>query len=192
MGQAHARSSDRPLELVPEIQEEVDRLPERYRAPVVLCYLEGLTHEETASQLRLPASTVRVRLMRARARLRERLIRRGLAPVLLAGLSASRAESAMPALLVDRTIKAAVQLAVGHAAGVSAPVAALAEGVIKAMFFTKLKIGAALLAALTLASMCLIAALAAPMRAEREQATADAPWPGPHRNPQATGPKSLS
>ncbi len=189
MGHAHARSSDRPLELVPEVQEEVDRLPERYRAPIVLCYLEGLTHEETAGQLRLPASTVRVRLMRARARLRERLIRRGLAPVLLAGLSASRAESAMPASLVDKTIKAAIHLAVGHAAGVSAPVAALAEGVIKAMFITKLKLGAALFAALTLASAFLIAALAAPMRTEREQAAAERPVAGPASKPTGDGPE---
>ena len=68
MAGADAGSSDRPPEPMHEVQEEVDRLPERYRAPVVLCYLEGLTHEEAAIRLRLPASTVRVRLMRVRVR----------------------------------------------------------------------------------------------------------------------------
>jgi HlyD family secretion protein len=189
MGQEYARSSDLPLELVPEVQEEIDRLPERYRAPIVLCYLEGLTQEETASQLRLPASTVRVRLMRARARLRERLIRRGLAPASLAGLSASRAESAIPASLADKTIKAAVHLALGKAAGVSAPVAALVKGVIKAMFLTKLKLGAALLAALTLASVVMLAALAAPVPTEQEQAVAERRAAGPASKTTGDGPE---
>jgi RND family efflux transporter MFP subunit len=143
-------------EPIPEVHEEVDRLPEHYRAPVVLCYLEGLTQEEAAIRLRLPASTVRVRLMRARSRLRDRLTRRGLAPALLAAISARRAEAAIPAPLVEETIQAAVRLAVGRAAGVSAPVAALVEGVTRAMFLARLKLAAALLAASMLASVVLI------------------------------------
>ena len=155
-------SSDRPAETVAEVQEEVDRLPERYRAPVVLCYLEGLTQEEAAIRLRLPASTVRVRLMRARARLRDRLIRRGLGPGAIAGLSAGRAEAVIPAPLVEETVKAAVRIAVGRAAGASAPVVALVEGVIRAMFLARLKTAAALLAALTCVSLGMIATLAGP------------------------------
>jgi HlyD family secretion protein len=157
---ASARSADHPPEPIPEVQEEVDRLPERYRAPVVLCYLEGLTQEEAAIRLRLPASTVRVRLMRARSRLRDRLTRRGLAPAVLAGISAGRAEAAIPAPLVEETIKAAVRVAAGRAAGVSAPVAVLVEGVIRAMFLAKLKLAAPLLAALMLASVAMISSLA--------------------------------
>ena len=163
MAGADAGSSDRPAEPMPEVQEEVDRLPERYRAPVVLCYLEGLTQEEAAIRLRLPASTVRVRLMRARTRLRDRLTRRGLAPAALAALStAGRAEAAVPAPLVDETIGAATRFAAGRAAGVSAPVAALVQGVFRAMFLAKLKSAAALLAALLLVSTLMISTLAGP------------------------------
>ena len=62
------------------VHEEVARLPERYRVPVVLCELEGLTYEEAARQLRCPVATVGARLRRARERLRDALTRRGLAP----------------------------------------------------------------------------------------------------------------
>jgi RNA polymerase sigma-70 factor (ECF subfamily) len=77
------------------LHEEISRLPERYRSPVMLCYLEGLTHEEAARQLGWPIGTVGVRLMRARERLRERLTRRGVAP---AGIMA------LPLLNVDASI----------------------------------------------------------------------------------------
>src|SRR5262249_18326466 len=143
---ADRSSSDGPH--LPEVQEEIDRLPERYRAPVVLCYLEGLTQEEAAIRLRLPASTVRVRLIRARSRLRDRLTGRGLGPGALAGLAAGRAEVLIPAPLVDETVKAAIRFAAGRAAGASGPVAALAEGVMRTMFLARLKTVALLLTAL--------------------------------------------
>ena len=76
-----------------ELYEELDRLPERYRVPLVLCHLEGLTHEQAAQRLRCPVRTVETRLLRGRARLHERLLRRGLvASAVLA--SATRAASA--------------------------------------------------------------------------------------------------
>ncbi len=78
----------------PELHEEIDCLPERYRAAVVLCGLEGQTHEEAARQLGWPVGTVKVRLMRGRARLRDRLIRRGLAPVAAAFAVAGREAAA--------------------------------------------------------------------------------------------------
>ena len=62
------------------LHEEVCRLPERYRIPIVLCELEGLTYHEAALRLRCPVSTIGVRLKRARERLRLRLTQRGLAP----------------------------------------------------------------------------------------------------------------
>jgi RNA polymerase sigma factor (sigma-70 family) len=58
------------------LHQEIDRLPPKYRLPIVLCYLEGMTHDGAASQLHWPVGTVRGRLARARERLRERLIRR--------------------------------------------------------------------------------------------------------------------
>ena len=60
------------------LHEELDRIPASYRAALVACYLEGLTHEEAANRLRLPVGTIRSRLSRGREKLRERLVRRGL------------------------------------------------------------------------------------------------------------------
>ena len=75
-------------EFGPLIQEEVRRLPEKYRAVVTLCYWQGLTQEQAAEQLGCPLGTVRSRLARARDLLRRRLTRRGL--VTLAGLVAAK------------------------------------------------------------------------------------------------------
>jgi RNA polymerase sigma factor (sigma-70 family) len=65
------------LSLTPLLREEVNRLPESYRLPVELCYLDGKTNEEAARQLRCPVGTIKGRLWRARQTLRDRLIRRG-------------------------------------------------------------------------------------------------------------------
>ena len=64
--------------LIPLLREEVSRLPEDYRMPVVLCYLEGKTNQEAAAQLNCPIGTIKGRLSRARQTLRGRLSRRGL------------------------------------------------------------------------------------------------------------------
>jgi RNA polymerase sigma factor (sigma-70 family) len=63
---------------IPLLREEISRLPDHYRLPVVLCYLEGKTNEEAAAVLRCPVGTVKGRLSRARDRLRDSLTRRGL------------------------------------------------------------------------------------------------------------------
>jgi RNA polymerase sigma factor (sigma-70 family) len=71
--------SDPPdFSLLGLLREEVSRLPDRYRLPVMLCYLEGKSNEEAASQLRCPVGTIKGRLSRARQTLRDRLSRRGL------------------------------------------------------------------------------------------------------------------
>jgi RNA polymerase sigma factor (sigma-70 family) len=64
----------------PVLHEELNRLPDRYRLPLVLCYLEGKTNEQAAAQLQWPIGTVKGRLWRARSQLRDRLSRRGLIP----------------------------------------------------------------------------------------------------------------
>jgi RNA polymerase sigma-70 factor (ECF subfamily) len=68
----------RDLSFIPLLREEVSRLPDGYRLPVVLCYFDGKTNEEAAARLRCPVGTIKGRLWRARQTLRERLRRRGL------------------------------------------------------------------------------------------------------------------
>src|SRR5262249_2423121 len=148
-----------------------DRLPERYRSAIVLCDMEGRTHEEAACQLRIPVGTVKIRLSRGRQRLRGRLIRRGLAPALIASALAAPARAALPAPLVDITVEAAMRVAALRAAGVSASVAALVQGVLRAMFMTKLKTVVFLAAAsmaLIVASFVALSALSTPVRSEPE------------------------
>jgi RNA polymerase sigma factor (sigma-70 family) len=129
-------------ELREVVDEEVSRLPERYRAAVVLCYLEGRTNEEAARELGRPVGTVASRLARARELLRGRLVRRGLAPSALGGLGALAGEaSAAPAGLIGTTLQAATGGAAVTASTV--PAAALARGVLQAMFIAKLKWAAA-------------------------------------------------
>src|SRR5205814_6106774 len=78
-------------ELMTALDEEVGRLPEVYRLPVVLCCLEGLSLEEAARRLGWTPGSLKGRLERGRARLQARLARRGLAPaVALAAVGAAR------------------------------------------------------------------------------------------------------
>jgi RNA polymerase sigma factor (sigma-70 family) len=97
------------------IDEEIIRLPDRFRAAVVLCYMEGLTQEEAARQLRCPVGTIQSRLHRARERLRPRLARRGLATAVagLSTLAATSSRADVPPRLLARTIAAASRLAAG-------------------------------------------------------------------------------
>jgi RNA polymerase sigma factor (sigma-70 family) len=131
-------------DLRPVLHEEVDRLPERYRLPFVLCYLEGKTNEEAAKLLGCPKGTVLSRLSRARERLRRRLTRRGLA--LTSGLGAvlaqATAQAAVPAALRENTLQAALLFVTGVEAvtGIAPPVRAYAEGMLHAARAVRLKL----------------------------------------------------
>ncbi len=130
------------LEETAMLHEEVDRLPESLRAAIVLCYLEGLTHDEVASRLRWPIGTVRSRMARARGLLRARLTRRGLAySAVLAAIESPRVVRAeVPHALAHTTARSAIEIATGTVFGfASTSVATLMEEVLKAMFITQVK-----------------------------------------------------
>ena len=146
--EALAATSDDELlwrDLRPVLDDEVQRLPEKYRAAFVLCHLQGLTNQEAADTLGCPLGTVLSRLSWARQRLRVRLARRGLAisAVGLATVLADNAASAAIApALIQSTLVSSERFATCAAAG-TAPSVLLAEGVLKTMFASKLILSAA-------------------------------------------------
>jgi RNA polymerase sigma factor (sigma-70 family) len=131
-------------ELRAVLYEELHRLPEKIRAPLVLCYLEGLTRDAAACRLGCSSGAVRGRLEQGRNLLRVRLSRRGLA--VPAGLAAAalgpNPAGAVPVKLADLTTRAALADAAGPTAArvASDRVIFLAEGVTKAMSNTRLKL----------------------------------------------------
>jgi RNA polymerase sigma factor (sigma-70 family) len=123
----------------PLLDQELSRLPEKYRAVVVLCDLQGQSRREAARQLRLPDGTLTRRLAAGRKLLAARLSRRGVAlagGALAAALSGGAASAQVSAPLVLATARAAA----GHLAAVAPAVAVLAQGVLRTMFLTKLKV----------------------------------------------------
>ena len=144
-------------DLVPVLDQELSRLPDKYRSAIVLCDLEGKSYKEAAQRLGCPIGTLSARLARGRTMLAKRLTRVGMAVSsgTLAGLLSEKgALASMPPALVASTIKAVNLSAAGQATAVgvvSAKVAALTQGVLKTMLLTKLKIATGLVLLATLA-----------------------------------------
>src|SRR5262249_46552161 len=138
-GTATAESWDRLQAL---LDQELKGLPDMYRSAIVLCDLEGKSIKEAARHLGCPQGTVGTRLARGRRMLARRLARHGLplsGGALHRAVTRNAAAAGVPPLLMNSTIKVAALAAAGHAAAVSARVAALTEGVVRAMLLGKLK-----------------------------------------------------
>jgi RNA polymerase sigma factor (sigma-70 family) len=139
-------------ELRQVLDEELGRLAQKYRAPLVLVYLQGKTTEEAARLLGCPKGTVLSRLARGRDRLRDRLVRRGVV-LSVWTLAMALVEKAAPAAVAAGMVQAAVLTAAGKAAAgvIPATVAALAKGELQAMLLSKVKVVAAVVLTLSVA-----------------------------------------
>jgi RNA polymerase sigma factor (sigma-70 family) len=171
------------------LDDEVQRLPDRYRVPVVLCDLEARSRKEVARQLGIPEGTLSSRLATARKRLAERLRRRalslsnGVLPTALAPLPVAR----VPVLLTNRTVQTALLVAAGQvvSADVLSPrLVALLEGVLKTMSMTKPKL--ALVIVLAMAASFVGANLL------RYQARADTPPQPVAERPEPDRPRAAA
>jgi RNA polymerase sigma factor (sigma-70 family) len=154
-------SEDLWPDLQPILDQELQRLPDKYRAVIVLCYLEGKTRKDAARHIGCPEGTIASRLASARAILAKRL-RRHAPPIsgeALGVMLSLNGGAGVSSSVISATTKVAGLFAVGQiAAGAQvAQVVALAEGVLKSMLLTKIKIATALV--LAVAVSCYLGAL---------------------------------
>jgi RNA polymerase sigma factor (sigma-70 family) len=137
----HTNTNDEQqwAEIRPMIDEELSKLPEKYRSPLILCYLEGMTYEEAAEELGLTHKAVKMRLERTRDLLRDRFAQRGLvlSSAAIGTLLTQHASAAIPQELVRATIETGALKA-----ATSTKVLALAKSALNNMFFHQLKWGA--------------------------------------------------
>ena len=131
-------------DLLPILDEELNRLPHRFRVALVSCEIEGQSRREAARQLGIPEGTLSAHLARGRKLLRERLQRRGVSLGVgpLAGLAGPLVENAVPEQLIGPTVRAALldSSAAGATAVVTTAVSSLAERVLKMMFLARLSL----------------------------------------------------
>ena len=166
------------LDLRLAINDALDHLPDSYRAAIVLCHLQGLTHEEAADRLNCPVGTIRSRLARGRALLRGPLERSGLGPsteALRRGPRSDRdgAPPIVTAHLIETTAQAAARLAAGRplAENVSARLAGIVAGVARSMMIYKLATSSSLLIVAGLAAWGVSISLGAPQAPDPKPAT---------------------
>jgi RNA polymerase sigma factor (sigma-70 family) len=136
---------DEPRDWLPLLDDAIQGLAEKYRIPLLMCELQGVSRAEAAERLRLSPGTLSSRLARARDMLRERLVRRGVGvtALALAAVLASQASASVAPGLIASTTQAALTGAL------SAPVAVITQGVLHAMFIAKAKFAAVLMLGLS-------------------------------------------
>jgi RNA polymerase sigma factor (sigma-70 family) len=157
MPEPQAGPQDPLHDVLPLLDRELSRLPEKYRLPAVLCDLQGRPRREVAQQLGIPEGTLSSRLTTARRLLARRLRQHGATlagGAVAAALAQHATAGCLPGSLVSSTVKAATQFAAGEAIA-SARAATLAEGVLKIMFLNKLRLATTLMLA-----VCCLAAVA--------------------------------
>jgi RNA polymerase sigma factor (sigma-70 family) len=195
MPERESAAADPWPDLQPVLDQELTRLPDRYRGVLVLCDIEGKTRKEAARQLGVPEGTVAGWLARARAMLARRLAHRG---VMLSGGSLAAvvveyaAPATVPAAVVSSTIEAAKHFAAGPvaAAAIPAPVVTLTEGVLKSMLLNKLKVVAIVVVAAAVVGSGLTG-LAIHATAGEQSKQKSVPVVGPERaGKDAGGPES--
>jgi len=146
MPEPAATQRDLWIDVLPLLDQELSRLPDKYRVAIVLCDLEGKTRKQAARQLGVPEGTLAARVARGRVMLAKRLARHG--PAVSGGalamlLSQNVGPAGVPTSLASNTVKAASLFAAGQTAAaglISGKAAALSEGVLKAMLLSKIKI----------------------------------------------------
>ena len=182
---------DHASELRPVLDEAVSRLPEKYRRPIILCYLEGKSNEEAAREIGCPVGTVWTRLNRGRERLRGLLQRRGVvlsAAALAVTLEQAPLSAALPPALLQATVRGGMLLASGEAAvagAFPASVIVLARGATWAMRLARLKTGALFLAVLAVLAGSTWLTFASPRPSLPPNAQASGTAPAPQRDDEA-------
>jgi len=193
---ARSRATNVHSERLAAMHEEIARLAVRYREPVVLCHLEGLSTAAAAQRLGCAHGTVLSRLARAREQLRRRLTERGqVEPAGLLAIRVSReATVALPAALVNSTVQAAMGALAGGTdlvAAVTPSVAMLTQATLRALFMTRITLAAALIATASALTVLTIPMVRPGLRAGSQAVSADKRTQGHQEKPRTIEQRTL-